>query len=59
MIAEFGQLTLAAALAFSILLAIYPLWGAWRGHSGAMLLARPLAYGQFLFTALAYAALTP
>lgn len=58
MIAEFGQLTLAAALAFSILLAIYPLWGAWRGHSGAMLLARPLAYGQFLFTALAYAALT-
>lgn len=58
MIAEFGQLTLAVALAFSVLLAIYPLWGAWRGHSGAMLLARPLAYGQFVFTALSYAALT-
>ncbi|SDB20619.1 cytochrome c-type biogenesis protein CcmF [Pseudidiomarina indica] len=58
MIAEFGQLTLAAALAFSILLAVYPMWGAWRGHSGAMLLARPLAYGQFIFTALAYGALT-
>jgi cytochrome c-type biogenesis protein CcmF len=58
MIAEFGQLALAMALAFSALLAVYPLWGAWRGHSGAMLLARPLAYGQFIFTALAYAALT-
>ncbi|WP_369743537.1 heme lyase CcmF/NrfE family subunit [Pseudidiomarina sp. PP-1MA] len=58
MIAELGQVALALALAFSVLLAGYPLWGAWKGHSGAMLLARPLAYGQFLFTAVAYAALT-
>lgn len=58
MIAEFGQITLALALAFSLLLAVYPLWGASRGHSGAMLIAKPLAYGQFLFTLLAYIALT-
>ncbi|MGQ4276390.1 heme lyase CcmF/NrfE family subunit [Pseudidiomarina sp. E22-M8] len=58
MIAEVGQFALALALAFSIVLAVYPLWGAYKGHSGAMLLARPLAYGQFLFTAIAYAALT-
>ncbi|CAI8163607.1 heme lyase CcmF/NrfE family subunit [Pseudidiomarina mangrovi] len=58
MIAEFGQITMALALAFSLVLAIYPLWGASRGHSGAMLLAKPLAYGQFLFTLLAYIALT-
>ena len=58
MIAEFGQITMALALAFSLLLAVYPLWGASRGHSGAMLVAKPLAYGQFLFTLLAYIALT-
>lgn len=58
MIAEFGQITLALALAFSLLLAVYPLWGASRGHTGAMLIAKPLAYGQFLFTLLAYIALT-
>ncbi|MBY6063587.1 heme lyase CcmF/NrfE family subunit [Pseudidiomarina sediminum] len=58
MIAEIGQFSLALALAFSFLLAVYPLWGASKGHSGAMLLARPLAYGQFLFTAIAYVALT-
>ncbi len=58
MIAEIGQFSLALALAFSLVLAVYPMWGAHKGHSGAMLLARPLAYGQFLFTAIAYAALT-
>ncbi|RUO41550.1 heme lyase NrfEFG subunit NrfE [Pseudidiomarina aestuarii] len=58
MLAEFGQMTLAVALAFSLILGIYPLWGAYKGHSGAMLLARPLAYGQFIFTLLAYIALT-
>ncbi|CAB0149452.1 Cytochrome c-type biogenesis protein CcmF [Pseudidiomarina piscicola] len=58
MIAEVGQFSLALALAFSLVLAVYPMWGAHKGHSGAMLLARPLAYGQFLFTAIAYAALT-
>ncbi|MEA3587569.1 heme lyase CcmF/NrfE family subunit [Pseudidiomarina sp. 1APP75-27a] len=58
MIAEVGQFALALALAFSLVLAVYPMWGAYKGHSGAMLLARPLAYGQFLFTAIAYAALT-
>ncbi|RUO78338.1 heme lyase CcmF/NrfE family subunit [Pseudidiomarina taiwanensis] len=58
MIAEIGQMALALALTFSILLAIYPLWGAYKGHSGAMLLARPLAYGQFFFTLVAYIMLT-
>ncbi|KFZ28312.1 cytochrome C biogenesis protein CcmF [Pseudidiomarina atlantica] len=58
MTAEIGQFALALALAFSLVLAVYPLWGAHKSHSGAMLLARPLAYGQFFFTLVAYIALT-
>ncbi|WP_404402027.1 heme lyase CcmF/NrfE family subunit [Idiomarina seosinensis] len=57
MIAEAGHLSIAIALAFSVLLAGYALYGAWRGHGGIMSYARPLALGQFLFTAIAFALL--
>lgn len=57
MIAELGHLSIAIALAFSVLLAGYALYGAWRGHGGVMSYARPLAIGQFLFTAIAFAML--
>ncbi len=54
MIAEAGHLSIAIALAFSCLLAFYPLWGAIKGHGGLMSLARPFALGQFFFTAVAF-----
>jgi len=57
MIAEAGHLAIAIALAFSVLLAVYPLWGAAKGNGGMMALARPFAYGQFFFTAVAFALL--
>ncbi|MGO1329561.1 MAG: heme lyase NrfEFG subunit NrfE, partial [Idiomarina loihiensis] len=57
MIAEAGHLAIAIALAFSVLLAVYPLWGAAKGNGGMMALARPFAYGQFFFTAIAFALL--
>ena len=57
MIAEAGHLAIAIALAFSVLLAVYPLWGAAKGNGGMMSLARPFAYGQFFFTAIAIALL--
>lgn len=58
MIAELGHFALAIAFAFSLLLAIVPIWGAYKGHGGQMALARPLTYGMFLFTFISYAALT-
>ncbi|MDV6316930.1 heme lyase CcmF/NrfE family subunit [Idiomarina sp. HP20-50] len=54
MIAEAGHIAITIALAFSVLLAVYPLWGASKGHGGMMALARPFAYGQFFFTAIAF-----
>ena len=54
MIAEAGHLTIAIALAFSCLLAFYPLWGAANGHGAMMSLARPFALGQFFFTDVAF-----
>ncbi|WP_395376514.1 heme lyase CcmF/NrfE family subunit [Marinicella sp. W31] len=44
MLAEFGQLLLVSAFVMAVLLSIVPLWGYWRGHDGAMQVARPLAY---------------
>ncbi|MGQ8364638.1 heme lyase CcmF/NrfE family subunit [Glaciecola sp. 1036] len=58
MIGELGTVTLVLALILSILLAIYPLWGAQTNNSGLMALGRPIATGLFLFTLAAYAALT-
>jgi cytochrome c-type biogenesis protein CcmF len=58
MIPELGNFALVLALVASILLAIYPLWGAFSQHGTLMATARPLASAMFLFTLLAYLALT-
>ncbi|WP_371192535.1 heme lyase CcmF/NrfE family subunit [Glaciecola sp. SC05] len=58
MIPELGNVTLVIALVLSILLAIYPLWGAQTNNQTLMQMARPLTFGLFVFTAIAYACLT-
>ena len=42
MIAELGNYALALSLAVSFFLAIFPLWGAEKGHPQLMSLARPM-----------------
>ncbi|MEO6745710.1 MAG: heme lyase CcmF/NrfE family subunit [Caldimonas sp.] len=58
MIPELGHFALILALALALLQAALPLAGAARGHAGWMAFARPAARGQFVFVAIAYAALT-
>lgn len=58
MIPELGNVTLVIALVLSILLAIYPLWGAQTNNPTLMQMARPLAWGLFVFTLIAYVCLT-
>ena len=58
MIPELGQLALILALCFSVVQAVVPLLGAWRGDRLWMGLARPLAWGQFGFLLFAFACLT-
>lgn len=58
MIAEAGNFALVLALALSIALAWFPLYGAARGQSGPMLLARPLSVLLLLVTAFSYWALS-
>lgn len=47
MMPEVGNFLLCLAMALSLLLAIYPLWGAGRQDVRLMALARPLSYGLF------------
>ena len=58
MIPELGNIALTIALILSILLAVYPLWGAQTGNQKLMATAKPLAIGLFAFTAISYACLT-
>ncbi|MCY7294400.1 heme lyase CcmF/NrfE family subunit [Alteromonas sp. a30] len=58
MIAELGHFSLVLALLVSMLMSIYPLWGAHTGNQMYMAMARPLSVGLFLFTAIAFACLT-
>ena len=58
MIPEIGNIALTLALVLSILLAVYPLWGAFKQHDTLMATARPLAVGLFVFTLIAYICLT-
>ncbi|MCW8106961.1 heme lyase CcmF/NrfE family subunit [Alteromonas ponticola] len=58
MIPELGNVSLVLALVSSILLAIYPLSGAFKQQATLMATARPLATAMFLFTFLSYIALT-
>ena len=57
MVPELGHFALMIALCLAVLASIYPLWGAHRGYQRLMALARPLAWGQFLFIAVSFAAL--
>lgn len=57
MIPEIGNISIALALVASILMAVYPLWGAQFGHQRLILTAKPLAIGMFGFTALAFGCL--
>ena len=57
MIAELGNYALALSLAVSFFLAIFPLWGAEKGHTQLMSLARPMTYGLFFSLTIAFAAL--
>lgn len=47
MMPEVGSFLLCLALALSLLLSVYPLWGAARQDQRLMGLARPLTYGLF------------
>ncbi|MDE2579522.1 MAG: heme lyase CcmF/NrfE family subunit [Hyphomicrobiales bacterium] len=58
MIVEIGHYALVLACALALVQAVAPIWGATRGDSALMAVARPLALTQFLFVAIAYAALT-
>ena len=58
MIVELGHFSLLLALALSILLAVYPMWGAQTNNTALMATAKPLAFGLFLFTAISYGCLT-
>ncbi len=57
MIPELGHFSLILALCLAITLGVVPLMGAVRNDSRLMSLARPLAQGQFLFIAFAFACL--
>jgi len=57
MIPEIGSFLLCLALALSLLLSIYPLWGAARQDARLMALARPLTYGLFFCIAASFAVL--
>ena len=57
MIPELGQFALVLALGLSLIQASLPLAGAATGRQDWMALARPMAAGQFVFIALAFAVL--
>jgi cytochrome c-type biogenesis protein CcmF len=57
MIPEIGHLCLFLALALALAQGVLPMVGAQRGRADWMALARPLAWGQAAFVAVAFAAL--
>jgi cytochrome c-type biogenesis protein CcmF len=57
MIPEFGQLALALALCLSLVQATLPIFGAAKGRTDWMALARPAAAGQFVFVLVAFGVL--
>ena len=57
MIPEIGNFALVVALVLALTQGVLPLWGATRGNQILMGTARPLAYGQFVFMAIAFACL--
>ncbi|MCO5762266.1 MAG: heme lyase CcmF/NrfE family subunit [Gammaproteobacteria bacterium] len=57
MIPELGHFALILALGLALIQAILPLAGSYTGNLAWMSTARPLAWGQFVFTAIAFALL--
>ncbi len=57
MIAELGNYALALSLAIAVLLAIFPLWGAEKGNTQLIALARPMTYGLFIVLSVSFGAL--
>ncbi|MBI3222215.1 MAG: heme lyase CcmF/NrfE family subunit [Nitrosomonadales bacterium] len=57
MIPEIGHFSLIVALFVALSLGVLPILGAARGNSVLMGMARPLAYGQFVFVAIAFGCL--
>jgi cytochrome c-type biogenesis protein CcmF len=57
MIPEIGNFSLVLALVLALTQGTLPIWGAARSNSVLMGLARSLAYGQFLFMAIAFVCL--
>jgi cytochrome c-type biogenesis protein CcmF len=58
MIPEIGHFSLILALCMAFILAIVPIVGATRSTSGWIAVARPTAFAQLLFVAIAYGCLT-
>ena len=58
MLPELGQFALVLALLLATVQAVLPLWGAARKNAALIAVARPAAYGQFVFLAIAFALLT-
>jgi cytochrome c-type biogenesis protein CcmF len=58
MIPEIGHFALIVALCLALLLAVVPMWGAWRNNGPAMSLAPSLSLGMLVFVAISFACLT-
>jgi cytochrome c-type biogenesis protein CcmF len=58
MLPELGQFALILALLLSIVQFVLPIMGAHSGNRALMAVARPAAFGQFVFVAIAFALLT-
>ncbi len=58
MMPELGQIALILALLLALTQASVPLLGAWLREPALMAVARPAAYGQFVFLGIAYLILT-
>ncbi len=54
MLPELGQFALILATLLAATQALLPLFGAWRGQASLIAVARPAAYGQFVFVAVAF-----
>jgi len=57
-IPELGHFSLIIALCLALLLAVVPMWGAWRHNSAAMALAPSLALGMLVFVVISFVCLT-
>jgi cytochrome c-type biogenesis protein CcmF len=57
MIPEIGHFALIIGLCLALILALLPLWGAWRGNTVAMAVAPSLAVGILVFVGISFACL--